>query len=151
MIPRLSFRRRTLIILVLILMAVLLVAWTAYRFDQAVSQSERHTYFYSVELSHNTTIDNVTLFLPVPELNNTPFFVASLLDRTAYGVSPDWNLSIISVNGTPMLAIRAARMVPEYHGYPIAIEPGQVFSRQRGLLATSTPEILRCSCPLLSR
>ena len=124
MIPRLSFRRRTLIILVLILTAVLLVAWTAYRFDQAVSQSERHTYFYSVELSHNTTLDNVTLFLPVPELNHTPMLITSLLDGTAYGVPPDWDLSVVSENGTPMLAIRAARMVPEYHGYPVAVEPG---------------------------
>ena len=50
--------------------------------------------------------------------------MTSLLDKTAYGVSPDWNLSVVYENGTPMLAIRAARMVPEYHGYPIAIEPG---------------------------
>ncbi|MDD1712474.1 MAG: hypothetical protein LUQ69_04815, partial [Methanoregulaceae archaeon] len=37
---------------------------------------------------------------------------------------PDWNLSVVRENGTPMLAIRAARMVPEYHGLAIAIEPG---------------------------
>jgi hypothetical protein len=30
----------------------------------------------------------------------------------------------VNENGSPMLAIRAARMVPDYHGYPIAIEPG---------------------------
>jgi hypothetical protein len=50
--------------------------------------------------------------------------MTSVLDRTAYGVSPDWNISLVYENGTPMLAIRAVRMVPEYHGYPIAIEPG---------------------------
>jgi hypothetical protein len=117
-------RHRTLFILAVILAAVLLFALAAYRFDQISRQSERHTYFYDIEISYNSTIGNVTLFLPVPEQNHTPFFVTSLMDKTAYGVSPDWNLSIVYENGTPMLAIRAARMVPEYHGYPIAIEPG---------------------------
>jgi hypothetical protein len=119
-----SIRRRTLFILAVILLAVILVAGVTWQFDQASRQSERHTYFYSIELSYNTTIENVTLFLPVPELNTTPLFMTSLLDKTAYGVSPDWNLSVVWENGTPMLAIRAARMVPEYQGYPIAIEPG---------------------------
>ena len=50
--------------------------------------------------------------------------MTSLLNTTAYGVSPDWNITVVNENGTPMLAIRAARMVPEYHGYPVAIEPG---------------------------
>ena len=48
----------------------------------------------------------------------------SLLNGTAYGVPPDWNLTIVHENGTPMLAIRADRMVPVYYGYPIQIEPG---------------------------
>ena len=61
--------------------------------------------------------------LPVPELNNTPSFTESLLNKTAYGVPPGWDLSLVNKNGSPMLAIRAARMVPDYHGNPIAIEP----------------------------
>jgi hypothetical protein len=121
---QLPIRPRTLFILAFILLGVLLFAWVNWQFDQSARQSERHNYFYSIDLSYTATIENVTLLLPVPELNNTPMFITSLLDKTAYGVSSDWNLSVITGNGTPMLAIRAARMVPEYHGYPIAIEPG---------------------------
>ena len=113
-----------LVILVFILLAVLFFAYVAWQFDQSARRSEGHHYYYSIDLSSTTTIDNVTLFLPVPELNNTPMLITSLLDGTAYGVPPDWDLSVVSENGTPMLAIRAARMVPEYHGYPVAIEPG---------------------------
>jgi hypothetical protein len=116
--------RWKLVILALILLAVLLFAWVAWQFDQGSRQSEGHNYFYTIDLSYTAMIDNVTLFLPVPELNTTPVFVTSLLNKTAYGVSPDWNLTLVNENGTPMLAIRAARMIPEYHGYPIAIEPG---------------------------
>ena len=121
---QLPIRRRTLFIVAFILLAVILFAWVTWQFDQASRQSERHNYYYSIDLSSTTTIDNVTLLLPVPELNNTPLFMTSLLNKTAYGVSQDWNLTVVNKNGTPMLAIRAARMVPEYHGYPIAIEPG---------------------------
>jgi hypothetical protein len=117
-------RPQTLLILVLVLLAVILFAWAAWQFDQASRQSERHTYFYTIDLSYTATIGNVTLILPLPEVNTTPYFVQSLLNKTAYGVSTEWNLSVVYENGTPMLAIRAARMVPEYHGYPIAIEPG---------------------------
>jgi len=117
-------RPRTFFILTLVLLAVILCAGAAWQFDQASRLSERHTYFYTIDLSYTTTIENVTLILPVPEVNATPYFVPSLLNRTAYGVSSDWNLSVVSENGTAMLVIRAARMVPEYHGYPIAIEPG---------------------------
>jgi hypothetical protein len=122
--PTVVTRSRVLLILAFILLAVILFVYVAWQFDQSARQSERHTYYYTIDLSYTATIDNVTLLLPVPELNTTPRFMTSLLNRTAYGVSPDWNITIASENGTPMLAIRAARMVPEYHGYPIAIEPG---------------------------
>jgi len=120
----LPIRPWKLVILVFILLSVLFFAYVAWQFDQAARRSEGHHYFYSIDLSYTTTIDNVTLFLPVPELNNTPLLITSLLNGTAYGVPPGWDLSVVSENGTPMLAIRAARMVPEYHGYPVAVEPG---------------------------
>ncbi len=116
--------RWKLVILAFILLAVIFFVYAAWQFDQGTRQSERHTYFYTIELSYTSTIENVTLFLPVPELNSATVLITSLLNRTAYGISPDWNLSVARQNGTPMLVIMADRMVPEYHGYPIAIEPG---------------------------
>jgi hypothetical protein len=117
-------RFRTILILVVILAVVSVFAWTAYQFDQAAARSGRHDYSYLLELSYNTSLQNVTFILPVPELNHTPFFMESILNKTAYGIYSDWNCTIVRENGTPMLAITAARMVPEYQGYPIAIDPG---------------------------
>jgi hypothetical protein len=111
-------------IIVLILLVLGTVAWTYWQFDQGTRQSERHVYTYSIDLSYNATIDNVTLLLPVPELNGTPYFTGPFINGTAHGVPLGWNISVVRENGTPMLAIRAKRMVPEYHGYPIPIEPG---------------------------
>jgi hypothetical protein len=123
MTPPSSIKSWKLFFLIFILLAVVFLAYVAWQFDQSARQSERHSYSYTIEFSYNATIDNVTLILPVPELNNSPFFTESLLNGTAYGISPGWDLSLVNENGSPMLAIRAARMVPDYHGTPIAIEP----------------------------
>jgi hypothetical protein len=123
-----------LVILALILLAVVFFAGVAWQFSEISRESERHQYFYSIDFSTTTAIGNVTMFLPVPELDRSPLFAGSLLDGTASGVPPDWDLSLVSENGTTMLAIRSARMVPDYHGYPVAIEP-----HARVLPATQVP------------
>jgi hypothetical protein len=117
-------RALTILILALLLLIVAGLAWTAWYFGEAARQSEHHGYSYSIDLSYSTTIGNVTLLLPVPAVDDTPRLISPILNGTAYGVSPDWNVTVIRENGTPMLAIRADRMVPEYHGTPIAIGPG---------------------------
>jgi len=108
-----------------IIIFLLLCGTTFYLFDQSSRQSERHNFHYSIQLSYTRTIENVTILLPVPLLNGTTVLAEPFLNRTVHGIPDDWNLSIERVNGMPMLAIRAVRMVPEYHGFPIAIEPGQ--------------------------
>ncbi len=123
--PSTPFTAGKRIILLFILLLVIFLAYAAWQAGEVARQSERHAYSYTIELSYNTTIENVTLILPVPELNSTPYFTESLLNGTAYGVPPGWDFSQVRENGSPMLAIRSDRMVPDYHGTPIAIVPGQ--------------------------
>jgi hypothetical protein len=121
-----SWKKGLNILVIAVIIAV--VAWigyVAFLLDQGTKQSERHVFHYSIDVSYNTTIENVTLLLPVPESNGIALFGEALVNGTLYGVPPGWDLSMDAVNGTPMLAIRAEQMVPEYHGYPIAIEPRQ--------------------------
>ncbi len=113
------------IVVILVVAAVSALAWISFQFDQAARQSERHDYSYEIDLSFTTAIGNVTLLLPVPELNGSPVLVQSLVNGTGYGVPSDWELSIAERNGTPMLEITAIRMVPDYRPYPIPIEPGE--------------------------
>lgn len=108
-----------------IIAVIVLFGYFAYLFDQHAKQSERHDFHYSIDLSYNTTIEHVTLLLPVPERNGTPLLPGLHEDGILYGVPSGWNLSMEVVNGSPMLAIRAEEMIPEYHGRPIPIEPGQ--------------------------
>ncbi len=117
-------RPRTILILAILLLVVAGLAGTSWWFDQATRRSERHDYSYTIDLSYSTTIENVTLLLPVPELDDSPRLIAPILNGTAYGVPQDWNVTVVRENGTFMLAIRSDRMVPDYHGTPVAIEPG---------------------------
>ncbi len=118
-------KRRLIFVLALIFVSLSILAWIAIQWEQGTRQSERHDYTYEIDLSCDKTIENVTLLLPVPVVNTTPVLAGTLVNGTGYGVPADWNLAIVEVNGTPMLSIRAARMVPEYHGFPIPIEPGK--------------------------
>lgn len=119
---------KKIVISLLVAAVIVLAAWigyVAFLFHEGMAQSERHDYHYSISLSYTTTITNVTILLPVPLLEGTPVLAETFVHRSVHGIPDDWDLSIEEVGGTPMLAIRAAKMVPAYHGYPVAIEPGQ--------------------------
>jgi hypothetical protein len=116
---------RIIFVITIILISLSIFAWIAFQWEQGTKRSERHDYMYEIDLSFDKTIENVTLLLPVPVVNNTPVLIGSLVNGTGYGVPADWDLVIVEENGTPMLSIRADRMVPEYHGFPIPIEPGK--------------------------
>lgn len=113
------------VLIVLIIAVIAFLCYTLFMYNKIARESEQHNFHYTIGISYTSTIENVTIFLPVPMLNGTTVLAEPFLDGTVYGVPGNWNLSIEMVNATPMLAIRANEMVPEYHGYPIAIEPGQ--------------------------
>lgn len=117
-------RRIIVAVIAILLVSAAVLAGIAWQWEQHTRQSERHDYTYETDLSFDTTIEDVTLLLPVPDLNGSPVFADAVVNRIAYGVPPDWNLSIEEENGIPVLAVQAARMVPEYRPTPIPIEPG---------------------------
>ncbi len=116
------------VICLLVAAVIALAAWigyVAFLFDQSMAQSERHEFHYSISLLYTPIITNVTILLPIPTSDGTPILADNFAQKRVHGIPDDWDLSIEEVNGIPMLAIRAERMVPEYRGLPIAIEPGQ--------------------------
>lgn len=117
--------RRWILLLIPLIILGAGVGWIIFLFGHGARESEGHDYQYSITLSYTTTIENATFLLPVPEMNGTSLLADMLVNGNGYGVPADWNLSLETVNGTPLLAIRAARMVPDYHEPPIPLEPGE--------------------------
>jgi len=143
-------KRRTLAIAGLIILIIVAagIGWVIFQFDRIAEESERHDYAYSLTLSLSSGIENVTLLLPVPELNGTTSLGDMIANGTGYGVPEDWQISIAIVNGTPFLQIRAARMVPGYHGFPIPVEPGAQPSGIPPPTATGYSEVTPVQLPV---
>lgn len=117
------------IVIGVLLTLILAVSGIFLQWEQVTRSSERHDMTCSIVLEVNRTIENVTLYLPVPELQGTPVLAGSFVDRSAYGVPSDWNITIIPVEGRQVLSIRAPRIVPDYAGYPLPVEPGKAPDR----------------------
>jgi hypothetical protein len=110
------------LILVLVVISIATLLWLGYALR---NESESHGYDYQVSLSTESRLDNVTLILPVPFINNTSPPGEALVMGEGYGIPTDWKLSLEYVNNAPMLKIETDTIVPEYHGYPLPLEEGQ--------------------------
>jgi hypothetical protein len=112
----------------LVIIAVLVIAIPFAVFSwQAMTirkESEYHRYHYDVSISSPSPMNNCTLFLPVPSLRNQSLLGEALVRGEGYNVPPGWRLSLGQVNGSLVLRVTAPAIVPEYHAYPIPIEPG---------------------------
>ncbi|MCJ7742507.1 MAG: hypothetical protein MUO95_07495 [Methanoregula sp.] len=118
------------LLLVVTILLVVIVS-TAFIWQGMVNrnQSEYHEFRYSIAISTQSVLENVTLLLPVPFVHNNSLLGEALIKGEGYDIPPDWRLSLEYVNDTPMLKIFTAKIVPEYHGYPIPIEPGRTPNR----------------------
>jgi hypothetical protein len=120
-----SFLSRHPLLVTGFLLAVILLSWFCWQLAAIRQESEFHEYQYRVFLSTESSLENVTLILPVPFLGNTSSLGEALVKGDGYGIPPSWRLSLERVNDTPMLGIRADEIVPEYHGYPLPLEWGE--------------------------
>jgi hypothetical protein len=118
---RLSWKHLLLAATLLLALFLALVYWQAMVIRK---ESEYHEYHYHVSIQSPSAIGNCTLLLPVPSVQNRSPAGDALVRGEGYSVPGGWRLSLEPVNGTPMLRISAPSIVPEYHGYPVPIEPG---------------------------
>jgi hypothetical protein len=107
-----------------IILVVIFLAWFFWQVTAIGQESEYHEFQYRVTISTQSVLENVTLLLPVPFVHNTSLLGDALVRGEGYGIPPLWRLSLERVNDTPMLKIAAEKIAPEYHGYPIPLEPG---------------------------
>jgi len=113
-----------LLLISAILLVVLFFTWLTWQGMVVRKESEYHEFQYQVMISTPSVLENIALVLPVPFIQNVSLLGEALVQGEGYGVPPGWRLSLEYVNHTPMLKIFAGKIVPEYHGYPIPLEPG---------------------------
>jgi len=140
-----------LLIIAILLIAILAVtvSWSGMAMRESSTQ---HRYGYTITIYTRSTIHNVTMILPVPSVNGTSEIGEALVRGEGYGVPSGWNLSLVEYREIPMLMIETPVLVPEYHAYPIPIEPGQAPNRTPPPTATAysedTPILIPLECGL---
>lgn len=82
------------------------------------------TYRYEVSLTTGAVLKNVTLIIPLPVQSGTSTIGEALVEGRGHGVPEGWSLSVTEVDGTPMLVVAAAEILPRYAPRPIAVTPG---------------------------
>ncbi len=80
-----------------------------------------HVIEYSVRISSDTALENLTLLLPVPSGNGISSMGHGLAYGSGYGVPGGWNLSLERQNGSQYLKITDAQYIPERAAYPVPI------------------------------
>jgi len=104
--------------------------------EKMFRESYSSDYSYHVTISAERSLDNVTLFLPLPSYDGISPIGQAILRDEGYGMLNDWECSLVEIDGAVMLQISADRIVPTYRNLitPIPIYPGET--------PPPTPEII---------
>ena len=86
--------------------------------------SLRHDYSFDLSVAVDRPVDDLVLRMPLPSVNGSTELGEVLANGTGDGVRPGWDVAVVEANGTRLLELRAARILPEDRCTPTAIAPG---------------------------
>lgn len=119
-VPRILFAGVLLITGLLLLFAVAVPFLLA----ENRERTGHHVIGYSVRISSDTPLDNLTLLLPLPSVNGTSVAGKGLAYGSGYGVPEGWNMTLERQNGSQFLKITGAQFMPERAPYPVPADEG---------------------------
>lgn len=122
-------RVAAVVLAVVLLVGAGVVGFGVYQFLQPNPESYTHTYEYRAYVQPDTTLTNVTLYLPLPVEDGT----SEAGDALANGspavteAPPDWTFSVEETEFGPMLAVRLDELPPAYYSRPPprSVTPGE--------------------------
>jgi len=120
------FRFRGIVLFVLLLF-VMSSMCLGNRKDEMYNDSLMSNYEYDITITSNSSLQNVTLYLPVPVFENKSEVGLEIVNGDYYNKPSDWNLSLEDTEYGLMLKIEAGEIQPVYHSLPVAVpepEPG---------------------------
>jgi len=115
------------LILVVLLLLVLGSLYVKTQNEKMYNDSLMSHYDYSITITSKSTLQNVTLYLPVPVFENESKVGLEMVNGDYYNKPSDWNLSLEDTEYGLMLKIETAEIQPVYHSLPVAVpepEPG---------------------------
>ncbi|TGC06742.1 hypothetical protein [Methanolobus halotolerans] len=133
--------------LLLIIVAGMLAVWWDNKTDEMYQDSFQSSYNYEVSIRTNETLDNVTLYLPLPVLEGSSSIGEEMVTRDFYNKAPGWNFSIADTQYGPMLSIEAEKLIPKYRSPPVPlddedIEPAEAVVTESDRYSEETPILM---------
>ncbi len=97
--------------------------WT-YHTDKLYRESYKSEYAYRITLETNSTLKDLTFYIPLPIFKEESQIGAQIIDGNV-SKPEDWKFSVVETKHGKMLKITAREFVPEYRSLPVPIEPGK--------------------------
>lgn len=119
------------LLLVVLILLVLGSGCLENRNDEMYNDSLMSNYEYDIIIESNRTLQNVTLYLPVPVFENESEVGLEMVNGDYYNKPSSWNLTLEDTEYGLMFKIETAEIQPVYHSLPVAVpepEPGETES-----------------------
>lgn len=107
--------RYKIIVLLIIISIGLLSIWWQDQKQNMYDRSLRNSYNYYIELTTDSTLNNVTLYLPLPVINNTSSVGLDILEHGFNDdEDPSWKYALVDTEQGLMLSIKNEKIEPKY-------------------------------------
>ena len=102
-------------VLLIIISAGLLSIWWQDQKQNMYDRSLMSSYEYYIELATDSTLSNVTLYLPLPVINNTSSVGMDILEHGFNDDDdPSWKYALVNTEHGLMLSIKNEKIEPKY-------------------------------------
>ncbi len=89
--------------------------------EEVYNDSVMSNYEYNINIESNRTLQNVTLYLPVPVFENKSKVGLGMVNGNYYNKPSNWNLSLEDTEYGLLFKVEANEIQPVYHSLPVAI------------------------------
>lgn len=107
--------RYKIIVLLIIISAALLSIWWQDQKQRIYDRNHISSYDYYIELTTDSTLSNITLYLPLPVINNTSSVGVDILEHGFNDDDdPSWKYALVDTEHGLMLSIKNEKIEPKY-------------------------------------
>jgi len=100
-------------VLILIVSAGMLSFWWEEKKLEAYNNTFMGSYVYDIQITTDLPLNNITLYVPLPWVNNTSTVSQSIMNITN-GQNPAWEYTLVKTEHGPMLSMRTERIEPKF-------------------------------------
>jgi hypothetical protein len=106
--------RYKIIVLLIIISAVLLSIWWQDQKQRMYDRNHMSSYGYDVMLTTDSTLNNVTLYLPLPVINNTSSVGTDIVEHHFNNYDHSWKYALVNTEHGLMLSMKNEKIAPKY-------------------------------------